>query len=92
MKFTKIPLLMLSLCLFASAAAAQKTEITISFSEQFFDALLDAVFQYSPPPEFILTKNTSSSSPQTAVALSASSGSRTEAPDLRVTLGVLYSF
>jgi len=31
-------------------------------------------------------------SPQTAVALSASSGSRTEAPDLRVTLGVLYSF
>ena len=31
-------------------------------------------------------------SPQTAVALSASSGPRTEAPDLRVTLGVLYSF
>lgn len=62
MKFTKIPFLILSLCLFVSGAAAQKTEITISFGEQFFDALLDAVFQYAPPPEFILTKNTSSSS------------------------------
>ena len=31
-------------------------------------------------------------SPQTAVALSASSGPRTEVPDPRVTLGVLYSF
>jgi len=68
MKFTRIPLLMLSIWLFASAGAAQKTEITISFSEQFFDALLDAVFQYAPPPEFILTKNTSSSSSRTAAA------------------------
>src|SRR5881392_3103823 len=62
MKFTKIPLLILSLCLFASVASAQKTEITITFGEQFFDALLDAVFAYAPPPEFILTKNNSSSS------------------------------
>jgi hypothetical protein len=31
-------------------------------------------------------------SSQTAVALSAGSGPRTEAPDLRVTLGLLYSF
>jgi hypothetical protein len=62
MKFTKIPFLILSLCLFVSGAAAQKTEITISFSEQFFDSLLDAVFQHAPPPEFILTKETSSSS------------------------------
>jgi hypothetical protein len=68
MKFTKIPLLILSICLFASAAAAQKTEITISFGEQFFDALLDAVFQYAPPPEFILTKNSSSSSSKASVA------------------------
>ena len=62
MKFTKIPLLILSLCLFASVASAQKTEITISFGEQFFDALLDAVFVYAPPPEFIITKSNSSSS------------------------------
>jgi hypothetical protein len=66
MKFTKIPFLILALCLFASGAAAQKTEITISFSEQFFDALLDAVFQYAPPPELILTKNTAASSTVTA--------------------------
>ena len=31
-------------------------------------------------------------SPSTAVALSASSGPRTETPDPRVTLGLLYSF
>jgi hypothetical protein len=58
MKFIKIPFLVLSLFIFVSQTAAQKTEITLSFSEQFFDALLDAVFQYAPPPEFILTKNT----------------------------------
>lgn len=62
MKFTKIPLLILSLCLFVSGAAAQKTELTISFGEQFFDALLDAVFVYAPPAELILTKNSSASS------------------------------
>ena len=60
MKFTKIPFLILSFCIFVSQAAAQKTEITISFGEQFFDALLDAVFQYAPPPEFVLSKSTSS--------------------------------
>jgi hypothetical protein len=38
-----------------SAAAAQKTEITISLNEQFFDALLDAIYQNSPPPEFQLS-------------------------------------
>jgi hypothetical protein len=57
MKSIKIPFLILSLCIFSSQATAQKTEITISFGEQFFDALLDAVFQYAPPPEFILSKN-----------------------------------
>jgi hypothetical protein len=63
MKFTKIPFLILSLCFFVSGVSAQKTEITISFGEQFFDALLDAVFQYAPPPDFILTKNTSPARP-----------------------------
>jgi hypothetical protein len=41
-----------------SVVPAQKTEITISFSEQFFDALLDAVFLYAEPPEFPLAANT----------------------------------
>src|SRR6185436_4187132 len=57
MKFIKIPLLLLTLSLLASNSFAQKTEITISFSEQFFDALLDAVFQYAAPPEFPLSEN-----------------------------------
>lgn len=34
---------------------AQKTEITISLNEQFFDALLDAIYQNSPPPQFDLS-------------------------------------
>jgi len=57
MKFIKIPLLLLTLSLLVSNSFAQKTEITISFSEQFFDALLDAVFQYAAPPEFPLSEN-----------------------------------
>lgn len=54
MSFMKIQVLLLSILLFVSSASAQKTELTISFSEQFFDALLDAVFQYAAPPEFSL--------------------------------------
>ena len=38
-----------------SAASAQRTEITITLNEQFFDTLLDAVFQNAGPPEFPLT-------------------------------------
>jgi hypothetical protein len=57
MKFIKIPILLLTLSLLASNLFAQKTEITISFSEQFFDALLDAIFQYAAPPEFPLSEN-----------------------------------
>lgn len=58
MKFKYIPLIAI-LLFAASVAPAQKTEITISFSEQFFDALLDAVFQYAEPPEFSLASNAS---------------------------------
>jgi hypothetical protein len=42
---------------FASAAAAQRTEITVTFGEQFFDSLLDAVFANSAPQEFSLARN-----------------------------------
>src|SRR5437764_6692129 len=35
-------------------ATAQKTEITISLNEQFFDALIDAIYQNSPPPQIPL--------------------------------------
>jgi hypothetical protein len=44
-----------AICIFASVSFAQKTEITLSLNEQFFDSLLDAVFQNSSPPEFPLT-------------------------------------
>ena len=37
------------------SATAQKTEITIGLNEQFFDALLDAIYQNSPPPQFDLS-------------------------------------
>src|SRR5688572_12899476 len=57
MKLSGILTLTLSIFLFASSSPAQKTEITISFSEQFFDALLDAVFLHSAPPEFSLAKD-----------------------------------
>jgi hypothetical protein len=56
MKFMKIHALFLLLVAFVSNAAAQGTHISISFSEQFFDTLLDAVFQYAAPPEFPLAK------------------------------------
>lgn len=54
MKSAKVLLSIASILFFSHAAYAQKTEITIAFSEQFFDALLDAVFQHSAPPEFSL--------------------------------------
>lgn len=54
MKSLKGLILVISLLLMQLDLHAQKTEITISFSEQFFDALLDAVFQHAAPPEFSL--------------------------------------
>lgn len=59
MKTAILSLCLLSLLVFVPSASAQKTEITISFSEQFFDALLDAVFQHSAPPQFSLSENRS---------------------------------
>lgn len=57
MKSLKGLILIISLLLLPSNLHAQRTEITISFSEQFFDALLDAVFQHAAPPEFSLAGN-----------------------------------
>jgi len=47
----------LLIILFVTFAKAQKTEITISLNEQFFDALLDAIYQHTSPPEFPLARN-----------------------------------
>ncbi len=46
-----------SILLFASLATAQTTQVTISFNEQFFDALLDAVFKNLKQPDFPLAGN-----------------------------------
>lgn len=59
MHFLKILALIAAVCITASAVRAQRTEITIGLSEQFFDALLDAVFQNGGPPEFVLSKKIS---------------------------------
>ncbi|HEY2866238.1 MAG TPA: hypothetical protein VGJ02_04040 [Pyrinomonadaceae bacterium] len=54
----KVRIILGSLVVLISAALpvfAQKTEISISLNEQFFDALLDAIYQNSPPPQFDLS-------------------------------------
>ncbi len=50
-------LLFIAFFIFAVNANAQRTEITISFSEQFFDTVLDAIFQHGGPPEFSIGAN-----------------------------------
>ncbi len=44
--------LLIAVIIFAVNANAQRTEITISFSEQFFETVVDAMFQHGGPPEF----------------------------------------
>lgn len=45
------------LILSATAARAQTAEVTMQLNEPFFDALLDAIFKYTPAPEFPLALN-----------------------------------
>jgi hypothetical protein len=52
----------LTVFLLFSAAKAQKTEITVILNEQFFDSLLDAVYQNSSPIEFPIASNGSDAS------------------------------
>jgi len=53
----KILNLILSVFLFASFVQAQTAEVTLSLNEQFFDALLEAIFKNLSAPEFPLAKN-----------------------------------
>ncbi len=53
--------LILSVLMFISFAQAQTAEVTIQLNEQFFDALLDALFKNSNLPEFPLSVNDSKS-------------------------------
>ncbi len=47
----------IAIVLLASAASAQRAEVTISLNEAFFDALLDSVYQNYDPPEFSIAGN-----------------------------------
>jgi hypothetical protein len=49
--------LIFSIFLFASLANAQTAEVTVSFNEQFFDSLLDAIFKNLKQPDFPLATN-----------------------------------
>ncbi len=53
----KVSSLMLAILMFASFAGAQTAEVTVSLNEQFFDALLDAIFKNFDAPEFPLAEN-----------------------------------
>lgn len=55
MRTVKSLLLLCVMFVSASVVEAQRTEVTITLNEQFFDALLDAVFQNAGAPEFPLT-------------------------------------
>ena len=59
MRLIKLLVIGLLVSTFAASANAQRTEITISFSEQFFDTLLDAIYLNGGPPEFALSQNIS---------------------------------
>src|SRR5215213_4342607 len=56
--------LILSVLLLISAAQAQSAEVTIQLNEQFFEALLDALFKNMSPPEFPLSVNSPESEVQ----------------------------
>lgn len=45
-------------CVFSSISTAQTAEVTIQLNEQFFDVLLDALFQNGGSPEFPISQNT----------------------------------
>jgi hypothetical protein len=49
--------LFVAVIFFSLAADAQRTEITISLNEQFFDTVIDAMFQNGEPPEFAIAEN-----------------------------------
>ena len=53
-KFQKYVYSIFIAVIFVSSAYSQKAEITISLNEQFFDTLLDGIYQHAAPPEFPL--------------------------------------
>src|SRR5690349_5353704 len=68
----KISGLILTVLLMIVSAQAQQAEITIQLNEQFFDALLDAIFKNTNPPEFPLSVKTNDSQTSSSKALISS--------------------
>ena len=58
-----------------SSLGQQRTEITISLNEQFFESLIDAIFQNSPPPQFPLSKLATGSTSSMSTSFALKSGS-----------------
>ncbi|MGB7068437.1 MAG: hypothetical protein WBD22_03000 [Pyrinomonadaceae bacterium] len=51
----RIPFVLVLISCLISASFGQKAEVTVSLNEQFFEALLDSVYQNSAPPEFSIS-------------------------------------
>lgn len=56
-RLKKVSVICLAVFLFGVSAFGQRTEISIALSKHFFDTVMDAVFQYSPPPRLPLAGN-----------------------------------
>jgi hypothetical protein len=72
--------LTLVLIISASFARAQTAEVTISLNEQFFDALIEAIFKNSNPPEFPIAA-TRDAGGETNAFIKASSVSSASCPE-----------
>jgi hypothetical protein len=64
--------LALSIISLVSAANAQQAEVTVTLNEQFFDALLDAIFKNTTPPEFPISGASPNSKVQSPKSLVSS--------------------
>lgn len=52
-----LPTILILLTMFSASARAQSAEVSLRLDEKFFDALLEAIFKNSNPPEFPLSLN-----------------------------------
>jgi hypothetical protein len=68
----------LTISLLYGVVSAQKAEVTVSFNETFFDALLDSMYRNFEPPQFPITNSGGSAScAETVKILREGSGVRT---------------
>lgn len=81
----KIPVLIFSILLLASFARAQQAEVTIQLNEQFFDALLDAIFKSATPLEFPLAQSDAKFETQNSESFAASFAETSDATKRRST-------